>query len=222
MKKLISTVFTFFLLYLAGYTQTQLGYREIYNLIINDEIKKRQSWEFEQYFYPQILEKVDSLRIIKIDTIGIYLEQYTGWYVEPDTCIGGEPWFGYVFWEFKGKSYLQKITKHCKSEPIEIPYSVLIRYFINAEPRIYSSYILPVIQGGYIDSKGDTIIERSWIDHTIDYTIYCELGEKAILRSFDEYELTTKESIFYDHNASSIINSWKKIISHQLRELTEQ
>lgn len=204
--------------YLCGFSQNEITKDELIKYVVNQQHNRVSFQDNNEIFYPQIIETYDSLNMLGVDTIGIYLEEHIGSVFDPDYCIGDEPWFGYVFWEKHDSSKMKKITKYCKSAPLVFPDAVLIRYAINAYPKLSTSYILPVTLGGYINIKGDTILEQSWIDHTTEYTLYCELGEKKVLRSYDEFEISESTSIFYDHNRTSIIKSWRELVTNQLNE----
>lgn len=162
---------------------------------------------------------IDSLKINNIDTIGVYEQDYVGAEVLDSCLCGIIPWEAYVHWIDKGVTFHRKFTECCKYEPIIIKYSVLINYYVAAKTKIDNEKIMPVITGTSKDKNGDPLIEFSMVDHTTDFTLYCDLNGHSRFTRFQYYDLENKEGIFQKDNENSTINSWRKMIDNQIEEI---
>jgi hypothetical protein len=215
------TILFFFIAFMIQtvYSQELMSKKEIY-LNWNKHDNERENPDNYKIGFDSIVSAfIDTLKVNKIDTIGAYEQDYVGAYVLDSCMCGIIPWEAYVHWIDNGVTYHKKFTECCQYESIRIKHSVLINYYVAAKTKIDTEKIMPVITGSSIDNKGDTLIEFSMVDHTTDFTFYCSLNGHSRFTRFQYYDLENEEGIFQKDNMNSAINSWRKMIDNQIKEI---
>lgn len=204
---------------MISYSQQMLNKNEIFSYWINNNNGRENPSNYRIRLDSLVVDFIDKLRDNGIDTIGAYEVDYVGAYAIDSCMCQTIPWIAYVQWFDDGKTYHQKITKCCKFKPIQINHSVLIRYYISAQDRIDNKRIFPIITGASKNEKGEILLNLLMIDHTNHYSIYCDLNGQTRFTAFEQYELEDNKNLFYNDNTNSIINSWRKMIDNQIKEI---
>ncbi len=218
-KKTILIFLIFFITQLV-YSQELMTKQEIYQNWNKQNTERDNPENYKIGFDSIVVAFVDSLKNYNIDTLGVYEQDYVGAELLFDSCMCGIiPWEAHIDWIKNGLTYHKKITEGCQSKSKRIEYSVLINYYISAKSKIDKERIMPVIIGTSKDKAGHISIDFSMVDHTTDYTIYCTLNGHIRFTRFQYYDLVTKEGIFQKDNENSAINSWRKMIDNQIKEI---
>ena len=197
----------------------EISKQEIRNHLFDNFSFYRKIDQYKTHFDSLVVSTIEKLKKSGIDTIGVYEEKYIG-SLSPDSCLCGLiPWVAYLQWKKNGITYNQKITECCKSDPTKIKNSMLIEYYIACKKLIQPEIIFPTITGASKNVKGELLYKISIIDHTTQYSIYCNLKHDFKLTSFKQSYLDDQKSIFYHDNLEARIRSWHKIIINQIIEL---
>jgi len=170
-------------------------------------------------FETKVVDFIDSLKNNRIDTIGVLSNVSVGYY-STDSCDNdSSPWESYVHWIKNGKTFHKAFRQFCNFKTTQIDYSTIFSYYNNCKPELKREKIMPVITKGIKDKNGKPKFEFFMVDHTVHFTILCLQGSDSIQINFTEYDLETKEGMFYKENKNSRINSWTNMIINQINEL---
>jgi len=207
---------------LFTYAQRKVSKIEVYSSWEKGLNEKVKVGGYKPHFNHVVVAFVDSLKASGVDTVGVYAAEYVG-YVTVDSCMCDvNSWTAYVHWIKNGDVFHQKITMGCKFKPVLIGYSTLINYYISCRKNIDGERIVPVITYAKRNRKGDVIYGIEIVDHTIHYSIFCDIYGKSKFVTFDQNELEEKSNLFYYENINSTINSWRKMVENQMAEIEKK
>jgi hypothetical protein len=220
-KKTIFFLLLNIMISVAIYCQHKANNVDFYSYwkLQNNE-KKITENSYKSQFSKQVVNHIDSLISIGIDTIGVYHEAFPGYKTSGECDAGSDPWTTYVQWEKNGKAYQKEFTQRCKFKEQEIGIAMIIRYYINASSKIKNEIIYPVITkiNRYKNGKIKSSVS-SYIDHCACYKIFCLIKRDATLKRFDEYQINENTNLFYQQNMESATNSWRKMIENQINNV---
>lgn len=207
---------------LIAYPQGEISKQEIYSYWIKNNNSRERPFNYRIRLDSVVVVLIDKLKDSGIDTLGVYEEDYVGADASDSCMCETIPWIAYVQWIDNGLTYQQKVTKYCEFMPIQIDYSALISYYISTKTKISKGRIMPVITGASRNKKGDISLNIQMIDHTVHYSIYCDLNGKSRFTTFEQFEIENEKNLFYRDNLNSAINKWRKMIENQIKEVESE
>lgn len=219
MNKRLLTILALLFFTIVTQSQNRLDKNEIRSFWTEGHNYQENPDNYKLGFDSIVSCKIDSLKRSGIDTIGAFQTDDVGAFTLDSCQCGIIPWTAYVQWVDKGLTYHQKFTKCCRFDPVQIPYSILILYYKNARKKIDKEQIMPVITEVKPDPKEKFILTLEIVDHSTDFTIYCDLNGQRRFTTFRYWDIDNENSLFHDENNNSAINSWRKIIEDQIIEI---
>ena len=200
-------------------SQGKLTKSEIYSMVCYEENRNK----IEVNFDSSVVVIADSLKNLRIDTVGIFSWTLHGGFLESSMKYCEQSlWTAYVHWVKNGLAYHQKINSKCTFEPKLLSNSELIDFYIDNKIAINENRIMPVITNVTLNEKGKYIITSVMTNRNTIFNIYCELHGNSVLKTFDNDYLENKENIFYEENNSSIIKRWWELTENQINELEKK
>ncbi|MEN8123385.1 MAG: hypothetical protein ABFS35_23810 [Bacteroidota bacterium] len=200
--------------------QEKLTKNEIYSMICYGEENRNK---IITNFDSSVVVLVDSLKVLKTDTIGIFSWTSHGSFLKSNVSkCELSLWTAYIHWIKNGVTYYQKISENCVFGPKVIKSSKLIDFYINNKIAINENRIMPVITDVSMNEKGKYIITSVLTSSTAAYKIYCEFGGNSTIKTFENYEIDNEENIFYNENNNSVIKTWWELIEGQIAEIEKE
>lgn len=200
--------------------QEKLTKNEIYSYWCYIEENRKK---IESHFDSTVVAYVDSLKFLKVDTIGIYSESSSPCFILTKEGLNSiSPWTAYILWVKNGKSFYQKIDKFKVFKPIVIKDSKLITFYINNKDAINSNRIMPIITDASMNEKGKFRFSTQTSSDYTAFAIYCELRGNSVLKTYRDYGLNIEDDLFYKENNNSIIKRWKELIKNQIVEIEKE
>lgn len=131
-QKIVTYILILFFPYFS-FSQNEITKDEIYSFIRYIDVNRGH---VENSFDSTVVVFIDSLKVARIDTIGIFSYSSHGGFLSDSKKKCRSPWTVYIHWIKNGKTYHQKIEKNCKYESILIENSDLISYYIQKKSLI--------------------------------------------------------------------------------------
>jgi hypothetical protein len=170
-------------------------------------------------FDTKVIEFIDSLRKIQVDTIGVFYARYFGSWSKDSCGSADSPWELYIQWKKNNSIFHRSIRQFCNNKTLTIKSSAIIDYYKNCPNELKKEKIIPVIIKAERNANGEPEIIYSLIDHTANYSIFCKQGIDSIQVNFTAFDMDEKENIFYNENNTTRIKSWFNMIENQINEI---
>jgi len=217
----ILNIILFSIIPFVSIAQDKLTKKEIYSTWCYAEENRNK---IEAHFDSSVVVLIDSLKILKVDTIGIFAEYSSG-----GSFLYSESqknrlsfWTAYIQWVKNGRSYYQKVEKYSFFEPKKIENSRMITFYINNKEAINVNRIMPTITKASMNQKGIFKFTTGSSTSSTAYQIYCELNGNSTLKNFESYDIENEDNLFYIDNQNSIVKSWWELIEGQIAEIEKE
>ncbi len=140
MKYIIFTITI--LIYTSNFllSQIEINKEDLYKALVESQEKSFNKFKkgkkgniVHNIFNEKVINLYDSLKTIGVDTIGIYMDSYSGM-VSNDSCDCNEfPWTAYIHWKENGSYFVNKIKCNCNFSKTRINYSMFLNYYLNCK-----------------------------------------------------------------------------------------
>jgi hypothetical protein len=174
---------------------------------------------------------VTDLKIKHIDTVCIYQDYCVGclymWKKDEDKCnFKGLFISTYIFWLYKGQTFMTKKDNCFDYSIIKIPHDSIWNTFFKNQDAIRKEE-LKIPQ--YVEIKyGKTEVYSSTIDHSYHQGLKVIVGQNTIIdKDLDDYYFTKKvgfngqENINYEYNVSSQLKNFQLLIDRTIKRTTK-
>ncbi len=216
MRKLLCVIF-FSLFVNELFSQSTLSLEQIFSkwtgehnvLALTEQQGINKVILFDTLLNQKITGVINDLKRTQVDSFGFFISFFPG-AIALDSCSSSNMNANaFLFWQHKGRGYLQKITAKCEYE-IHQTDSILeiFKYYKENVMQINKEYLMPVIYKAYIDSSGIFTYERSNSFHQPQFLIFCKLNEKVKFLNFSASDFTDKNSIFLKYNLNTKSYIW--------------
>lgn len=173
------------------------------------------SISLDSAFNDQVVLFIDSLKRLKIDTLGCFAYSHPG-FIAADSCKNANiPSTAFVYWKSLGSVFKTKFTNNCRFYSEKIQSSVLLKYFEESFTAMKSEFIMPAIYSA-TEQKGKIIYKIGLPSHEPSYSIFGMAGNNHKYIRFSESALSDKRGLFFTDNLKSTLFKWFTLIQSDI------